>query len=88
MNIITFFCWAVVVALFAAFLLTLAEKWGIREWLQVHAPNDFFYALFTCNFCQSWWLSVVICITLFVVICHWQILAIPLISTLIARKFL
>lgn len=92
MSIVSFFCWAVVVALLAAFVLTLADKWrvdgmSIRGWLQVHAPNDFFNQLFSCNFCCCWWLSVVICITLLVVIGHWQILAVPLISTLIARKF-
>ena len=36
-----FICWVAVVALIAAFALSLADKWGIIEYLQVHAPNYF-----------------------------------------------
>ena len=48
---LAFVCWIVVIALAASFVMSLAVKWGILEWLQVHAPNDFLYKLFSCKFC-------------------------------------
>ena len=56
----------VLVALFVKFLRTLAEKWGILSYLQAHAPNDFLYKLFSCEFCQSFWLGLGVCIVLVV----------------------
>lgn len=87
MDIVEFLCWGIVVALFAAWLLILADKWGIREWLQVHAPNDFLYKLFMCNFCCSFHLCVVISLTLLAATAQWQMLLLPFISTTIARKY-
>lgn len=87
MGIVQFVCWCIVVALLAAWLLTLADKWGLREWLQVHAPTDFLYKLFICNFCCSWWVCVAISVFLSVVIGHWEILAVSPISTMITRKY-
>ena len=54
----------VLVALFVKFLRTLAEKWGILSYLQAHAPNDFLYKRFSCEFCQSFWLGLGVCIVL------------------------
>lgn len=88
MGIIQFVCWCVVVALLAAWMLTLAGKWGWREWLQVHAPCDFLYKLFSCDFCCSWWLGCFISLTLFVITGRWEMLVIPTISTMITRRFL
>lgn len=87
MGITDFLCWCIVVGLLAAWMLTIADKWGWREWLQVHAPNDFFYKLFMCNFCCSWWLGVVISLTLLAVTGQWALLAVPTISTTITRRF-
>ena len=50
LNILNFVCWVAAVALAAAFLLNLAVKWGIMEWLQVHAPNAFFESCSIVNF--------------------------------------
>lgn len=88
MMIVEFLCWVVVVGLLAAWILSLAGKWGWREWLQVHAPCDFLYRLFMCDFCCSWWLSVVISLTLLVVVGRRFMLAVPFCSTLIAAKWL
>lgn len=87
MGIVNFLCWAVVVGLLGSWLLTLADKWGVREWLQVHAPNEFLYELFMCNFCCSWWVGVIISLFLLVVTGQCEMLAVPLISTTITRKF-
>lgn len=68
------------VALAVKFLRTLAEKWGILEWLQVHAPNEFLHKLFTCSFCQSFWLGLAICIVLVVFGAPLYWLSIPIFS--------
>lgn len=85
-GVIDFVCWVAVVSLLAAFLLSLAVKWGILEWLQVHAPNEFLSKLFNCKFCCSWWVSVVISLTLCVATGQWVFLAVPFCSTIIARE--
>lgn len=84
--VIEFVCWIAVVSLAAAFLLGLSVKWGWLEWLQVHAPNDFFSKLFNCKFCCSWWVSVAISLTLCLVTGQWWLLAVPVCSTIIARE--
>ena len=85
-GIVEFVCWAAVVSAVAAFVLALLQKWGVLEWLQVHAPNDFFGKLFNCKFCCSWWVSVIISLTLSVVTGMWVLALIPICSTLIARE--
>ncbi len=87
MGIVEFACWCIVVGLLAAWMLTLADKWGWCEWLQVHAPCDFLYKLFMCNFCCSYWLGCIISLTLFVIIGRWEMLIVPMISTMITRKY-
>lgn len=81
-----FLCLCVLVALLVVFVLTLAEKWGIREWLQIHAPNDFLHKLFMCDFCCCWWLSIIISLTLFVVAGWLELLAVAPFSTIIAVR--
>lgn len=85
-GIVAFVCYVAVVALSAAFLLGLASKWGWIEWLQVHAPNEFLYKLFSCKFCCSWWVSVIISLTLCVTTGNWWLLLTPVCSTVIARE--
>lgn len=53
----------VLVALGVKFLLTLADKWYIREWLQLHTEG-FLHKLFLCDFCCSFHLGMIICIFL------------------------
>ena len=86
LPIIAFVCWVAVIALVAAFLLSLAVKWGWLEWLQVHAPNAFFEKLFNCKFCCSWWLSVGISLILSIATGQWFIMAAPLCTTVITRE--
>lgn len=81
-----FVCWVAVVALASAFLLSLAVKWKILEWLQVHAPNAFFEKLFNCKFCCSWWVSVLISVTLSVATGDWVLLLVPFCTTVITRE--
>lgn len=74
-----------VVALAAAFLLALAQKWGWIEWLQVHAPTEWLNKLFSCKFCCSWWVCVAISLTLLVLTGQWPFAVVPVCSTMIAR---
>ena len=76
---IDFVCWVLLVALLVMFLRTLAIKWGILEYLQVNAPNEFLHKLFTCSFCQSFWLALFICIFLAIFV-KWYLIFIPLFS--------
>lgn len=85
MGIVDFLCWVAVVALAAAFLLGLAVKWHWLEWLQVHAPNDFLNKLFSCRFCCSWWVSVVISLLLCIITGNWILMLVPFCSTPIAK---
>ena len=86
MWIVEFVSWVAVIALMAAFLLGLANKWGWIEWLQVHAPNDFLHDLFSCKFCCSWWVSVLISLTLCVASGEWLLLCAPFFTTVITRE--
>ena len=86
MVVLEFICYVGVAALASAFFLGLAVKWGILEWLQVHAPNEFFGRMFNCKFCCSFWVGVVISLTLCVVTGQWTLLAVPICSTVITRE--
>ena len=81
-----FVLWALIVSFAAAFCLSLAVKWGWMEWLQVHAPNEFFGKLFNCKFCCSWWVSVIISLILSIATGEWVLLLVPVCSTLICRE--
>ena len=85
-GIIEFVCWVAVVALTSAFLLGLAVKWQWLEWLQIHAPNALFEKMFNCKFCCSWWVGVIISLSLCVATGQWVLLAVPVCSTVIARE--
>lgn len=85
-GIVDFACWVAVISTAAAFFLGLLVKWGVVEWLQVHAPSDFLARLFNCKFCMSWWVSVGISLTLSVVTGQWWLLLVPVCSTVIARE--
>lgn len=83
---VEFICWVAVIALAAAFILSLAVKWHILEWLQVHAPNEFLNELFSCNFCCSWWVCAGISLILFLARGWWPLLFAPICSTIICRE--
>ncbi|WP_303840855.1 hypothetical protein [Selenomonas ruminantium] len=70
----------------AAFILTLAEKWGWREWLMVHAPNEFLYRLFLCKFCCTWWVLVLLTLCVVIIVRDAALLAVPVFATPIALR--
>ena len=79
--------YSVVVAMVAAFLLLLAHKWGIVEYLQVHG-NDFISKMAQCDFCMSWWLCVFLTVLVIRYTCDCRMLFIPFIATPLARRML
>lgn len=75
---VEFICLVMLVALGVKFLRTLLDKWGVIDWLQLNAPNDFIHKLMTCEFCQSFWLSLLVCLPL--VSIKWYFIFIPIFS--------
>ena len=79
--------YTVLVALLAAFMVLLAYKWGVVEYLQVHG-NEFISKMAHCEFCLSWWC----CVFLSVVIIHhtgnFYLLLVPFMATPITRRLL
>lgn len=49
----------VLVSLVSAFIILLAAKLGILEWIQVHG-DLFFSEMAKCNFCLSFWVGTVL----------------------------
>jgi hypothetical protein len=78
--ILDFVLLVLLTSLIVNFLRTLAEKWGFIEWAQINAPNDFFYKLASCAFCQSFWIAFVLCTILAIVTGEWYLMAIPVFS--------
>ena len=75
---------SVEVALMAAFVVVLLKKWGIAEWMQVHG-NEFVSQLFSCDFCMSWWASVIIATAAVLLFNDAAFLLAPVLATPIAR---
>ena len=75
---------SVEVALMAAFVVVLLKKWGIAEWMQVHG-NGFVSQLFSCDFCMSWWASVIIATAGLLLFNDAAFLLAPVLATPIAR---
>ena len=75
---------SVEVALMAAFVVVLLKKWGIAEWMQVHG-NGFVSKLFSCDFCMSWWASVIIATAGLLLFNDAAFLLAPVLATPIAR---
>jgi hypothetical protein len=79
--------YAVMVGLWVSFLLLLAYKIGIVEWLQVHG-GDFISKMAHCDFCMSWWLSVLVTLIIFCFLGDSSLISVPFLATPIARRLL
>ena len=75
------------VSFFAVFLLLLAYKWKIVEWLQVHGSEKV-SEMAHCDFCMSWWLSVSLTIIISPFVAEWWLVAVPFIATPLTRHWL
>ncbi len=76
----------ILIALLTAFVLALMKKWNVIEWLQVHAPSETLYKLFSCPFCLSWWTGLVISAVAAFVTRDSVLVFVPLFSTVIAVR--
>ena len=72
------------IALAAAFAILLSGKLGIRDNIIAKAPK-LISQLFDCDFCLSFWTSVILAIILAIFFREMNILFIPIISTPITR---
>lgn len=79
-SILDYLCMVGLLALLVSFVRTVAEKWGILEWMQSHAPSEFLHKLLTCNFCLSFWIGMVISIFLAIFV-HWTFIFLPIFSS-------
>lgn len=74
-------------ALLSSFLLLLAAKWGIIEWMQTHGTR-LVSLLAHCAFCLSFWANVVCSVLAAIFIGNALLLVLPLFSTPLTRKML
>lgn len=82
-----FLFYTVMVALVAAFGLSLLRKWRVIEWVQVHG-NDFFAKMFNCDFCLSFWSGLALSILCVFISGNPTLLLVPFCSTMITRHLL
>ena len=75
---------SVFVACIVAFTLLLMNKLGIIEYLQVHG-DEIISKMAHCNFCMSFWLSVLYMMVIVAFTDDVEMMVIPIISTPIAR---
>lgn len=87
---IELFFTSMVVACVTAFVVTLLHKWGIVEYMQIHADEypELVNKLFACDFCLSWWVSVFFCLIIFVPLSNLLVLLCPFIATPVAKSLL
>ena len=72
------------IALAAAFAILLIGKLGIRDNIITKAPK-LISQLFDCDFCLSFWTSLILAVILAIFFREMNILFIPIISTPITR---
>ena len=77
----------IMVALASAFVVLLMKKWGVTEWMQVHGDR-ISSELFSCDFCLSFWTSLLFVFVIVAVTDDTSYMTIPLVSTPIARLML
>ena len=77
----------VLVSLLASFVLSLAIKWGIVEYVQIHG-NAFFSKMFSCYFCLSFWSGVIVSIVFAIFTGDLLFLFCPIFSTNVTKKMI
>lgn len=71
----------------AAFAILFAERLGIRDKIVAEAPK-LISQLFECDFCLSFWTSLILAIILAIIFNEMSIIFIPIASTPITRILL
>lgn len=78
---------AIMIAAVSAFVILLIGKIGLRNWLIAITPK-LISQLFDCDFCLSFWLSVILASILAIIWNEPLLLIIPIVSTPITRILL
>lgn len=73
------------IALAAAFAILLIGKLGVRDEIITRAAPKLISQLFDCDFCLSFWTSLILAIILAIFFNEMSIILIPIISTPITR---
>lgn len=81
------FLMTVIAATLSAYLLILAAKWKVVEWMQVRGWK-WLSDLANCDFCLSWWINVVVCIVAWLVMGDVLWLVVPFFATMLTRKLI
>ena len=82
-----FILFTIIIALFSCFVILFVEKIGYRELMQVRAPK-LISELFSCDFCLSWWINLIITLVFCVIECEWYFICCAVAATPITRKLL
>lgn len=78
---------ALIIALAAAFIILLIGKLGLRDYIIERAPR-LISQLFSCDFCLSFWISLILAIILAAIFGEPDFLFTPIFSTPITRMLL
>ena len=78
---IDFIIYVALEALAVKFLWTIADKWGILDWMQCNAPTDLIHEMLSCEFCRSFWLGLILSIGVAIFAGHWYYIFIPIFSS-------
>lgn len=78
---------AIVLAGLSAFIILLLEKLGVREKIELTAPR-LISELFNCDFCLSFWISLIFAVILAIIFKEIYILFSTIIATPISRFLL
>ena len=81
------FLMTVIAATLSAYLLILAAKWKVVEWMQVKGWK-WLSDLANCDFCLSWWVNVIVCLVAAVVTGDTIWIAVPFFATMLTRKLI
>lgn len=84
---IDFLVSVILIGLVCSFVLTLAGKWRIVEWLQMHGTELISKAA-NCKFCLSWWTNLIVGCAIAFTTKDYTFLFVPFFSTMITRHFL
>jgi hypothetical protein len=75
-------------SLLAAFMILLITKLGIREWVQTFG-SKLFAKLFSCDFCLSFWVSVILSVIFYTFVNRdLECIIYPLLATPIIRRLI
>ena len=85
---VTYIIVVLLVASAASWLLGLAYKWGLIEYVQVHTHFDIINRMFSCQFCLSFWTGMLLSIVAVALLNDWIFFLVPIFSTNITKQLI